>query len=143
MVRLEFTIPGEPKGKGRPRFGRSGHAYTPHDTAAYENLVKLAFREAYPDMQPIAADVPIECFILAFYGIPKSASKKKHKAMYDGDLRPLKKPDSDNIIKIVCDALNNIAYDDDCQIVKVCLAKWYDTTPRVVVRLEYDDGKQD
>lgn len=141
VIERMFTIPGEPKGKGRPRLGRSGHAYTPHDTATYENLVKVCFREAYPDQKPIEPGVQIECLILAFYGVPKSASKKKHHDMLNGEIRPMKKPDADNVIKIVCDALNGIAYHDDSQIVRVTLSKWYDTTPRVVCKLRYNDGE--
>lgn len=140
-MELNFIIPGEPKGKGRPRLGRSGHAYTPHETAAYENLVKMCFRGKHPDHVPIASDIPVECTILAFYGIPKSVSKKKHSQMLDDVIRPLKKPDADNIIKIICDALNGIAYHDDAQIVKVTFIKAYDDTPRVFCALRYDNGE--
>ena len=38
MAHAEFTVPGEPKGKGRVRVTRTGHAYTPKDTEIYENL---------------------------------------------------------------------------------------------------------
>lgn len=140
-MELTFTIPGEPKGKGRPRLGRSGHAYTPHDTASYENLVKVCFKDKYPDEAPIETGTEVECLILAFYGIPKSVSKKNREKMLDGQIRPVKKPDADNIIKIVCDALNGIAYHDDSQIVRVTLAKWYSDTPRVMCKLRYDDGE--
>ena len=44
MTYLEFTVDGEPVGKGRPRFTRNGHAYTTEKTADYEQLVKLYFR---------------------------------------------------------------------------------------------------
>lgn len=140
-MELKFVIPGEPKGKGRPRFGRSGHAYTPHDTATYENLVKTCFKDQYPDHIPVAPGIPIKCYILAYFGIPKSTSKRKRMQMAIDLIRPLKKPDADNIIKIVCDALNGIAYYDDAQIVEVILEKMYDDTPRVFCRLEYEDGE--
>ena len=42
----------------------------------------------------------------------------------------------DNIEKIICDALNKIAYDDDCQIICVLKAKWYDEVPRVEFKLK-------
>lgn len=41
-----FVVPGKPQGKGRPRFTRSGHTYTPDSTAEYEERVKLAYRQA-------------------------------------------------------------------------------------------------
>ena len=139
---IRFVIPGEPKGKGRPRLGRSGHAYTPHDTANYENLVKVCFRDNYPDHIPIDPSVGVKAEIKAFYSIPKSASKKKRLGMQIGFVRPLKKPDCDNIAKIVCDALNGIAYHDDSQIYEMTVQKHYSDTPSVTVRLEYSDGTE-
>lgn len=145
-MELTFTIPGEPKGKGRPRLGRSGHAYTPHDTAVYENLVKVCFRDEYPGHEPLAADVPVRAVINAYYSMPKSASKRKQMSMLWGWLRPVKKPDCDNIAKIVCDALNGIVYYDDSQIVELTVIKKYAETPQVDVKIEAlkneDDGKQ-
>ena len=138
---IEFTIPGEPKGKGRPRLGRSGHAYTPHDTAAYENLVKVCFSEAYPDHEPLSSDIPVTAYIRAYYKIPKSTSKKKYLAMIIGSLYPLKKPDLDNIAKIICDALNGIAYYDDAQVRKMIIEKYYSKDPRVDVRFEWENDE--
>lgn len=48
MEKAKFTVYGEPKGKGRPRFNtKTGHAITPKDTVSYENLVKLEWQTAY------------------------------------------------------------------------------------------------
>ena len=48
MKKAKFTVYGEPKGKGRPRFNtKTGHAITPKDTVSYENLVKLEWQTAY------------------------------------------------------------------------------------------------
>lgn len=137
---IRFTIPGEPKGKGRPRLGRSGHAYTPHDTTVYENLVKLCYRDEYPDEGEIARkDEPVKVLIWAYYQIPKSVSKKTRMAMQMDDIRPSKKPDCDNIAKIICDALNGIAYYDDSQICELSVIKHYSETPRVEVKIEYGE----
>lgn len=135
-----FTVAGEPKGKGRPRLGRSGHAYTPKDTAVYENLVKVCFQGKYPDHKPLDPDVPVKATIQAYYSIPKSTSKKKRIDMIMGFLRPLKKPDCDNIAKIICDALNNIVYHDDSQICELTVSKKYSDFPNVTVRMEWEDG---
>ena len=138
---ITFVVPGEPKGKGRPRLGRSGHAYTPHDTAVYENLVKLCFIDKYPDHIPLEPGIPVTVRIEAYYQIPKSASKKKQFAMLMGDISPLKKPDCDNIAKIICDALNKLIYTDDSQIRKLEVEKYYGDTPKVNVRMEWPDGE--
>lgn len=73
--------------------------------------------------------------ITAYYKIPKSASKKKAYEMSSGKIVPTKKPDIDNIIKIVADALNGIAYYDDKQIISVYAKKAYSETPGVNVRI--------
>lgn len=139
---ISFTIPGEPKGKGRPRLGRSGHAYTPHDTAAYENLVKLCFKERYPEHVPLEPGIEVTAEINAYYSIPQSASKRKKSDMIMEFIRPTKKPDLDNIAKIVCDGLNQIVYHDDSQIVDLHVKKYYSNIPYTVVRMEWDDGEQ-
>lgn len=133
---IEFTILGEPKGKGRPRFNtRTGHAITPKDTVNYETLVKMeyvnqtdAFR--FPD------DAMLDMRILAFYSIPASKSKKTKEQMRKGVLRPTKKPDMDNVVKIIADSLNKIAYRDDTQIVDCQCRKFYSDRPRVVVKIQ-------
>ena len=81
-------------------------------------------------------DAPIDIIITAFLGIPKSASKRKQMLMTSGALFPMKKPDLDNVMKIVCDALNGIAYKDDAQIVnaKIC-KRWSSEMPSVWVTI--------
>ena len=130
-----FEIPGEPKGKGRPRFTRNGRTYTPEQTAVYENLVKVMFMQAYPDTQPIPQGTPCTARLTAFFPIPQSAGKKKSADMESGSIRPTKKPDTDNIAKIVLDALNGLAYHDDSQVVDLTVIKTYSREPRVEVEI--------
>jgi Holliday junction resolvase RusA-like endonuclease len=73
--------------------------------------------------------------ITALFSIPKSASKKLQEKMLSGAVRPTKKPDCDNIIKAVLDALNGVAYYDDSQVVKICIRKRYDTNPRTIIEI--------
>ena len=134
-MEIKFTVPGEPKGKGRPRFAPStGHAYTPRDTVIYENLVRTEFQAAakgrkFPD------DMALDLRIIAYYSIPKSDSRKKRKQKLCGILRPSKKPDMDNVVKAVADSLNGFAYHDDTQIVDCQVRKFYSETPRIVVTI--------
>lgn len=130
-----FTVPGEPCAKGRPRFSRQGQfvrTYTPAKTANYENLVVLEYQNAGGKM----LDGMIAMTIKAFYPIPKSTSKKQRSRMVNGIIRPTKKPDTDNILKIVADALNGIAYKDDSQIVTSHIEKWYSDEPHIDVNIE-------
>lgn len=135
-MRTEFCVYGEPQGKGRPRFSTYGGKVTtrtPDKTVLYENLVVTEYRsqsgKRFPD------DAMLDVRIIAYYGIPKSASKKKRQAMLDKKIRPTKKPDFDNIGKVICDSLNGIAYHDDAQIVDSQVRKFYSDTPRVVVSI--------
>lgn len=128
-----FVIPGEPCGKARPRVVRNGsftRAYTPEKTVAYENLVKLEYQR---QCNGCWFDGPVNVSIIAFFGIPASVSKKKAKGMQAGSVLPTKKPDCDNIGKIICDALNGVAYKDDAQVVRLTIAKRYETIPNVYV----------
>ena len=134
-MKLKFVVPGEPKGKARPRVTQNGCAYTPKETVQYENLVKMEYhrqcgRSRFND------DAPLDVRIAAYYSIPKSVSKKKKQLMRDRQLRPMKKPDTDNVVKIVLDSLNGIAYHDDVQVVDCQVRKFYSDEPRVVVIIQ-------
>lgn len=138
-MRVKFTILGEPAGKGRPRFSTvTGTAVTPEKTARYENLVKVEYRRQCGDTF-FPEKHPLSILIYAFYGIPKSTSKKKTQAMLNGEIRPVKTPDYDNVAKIVSDSLNKIAYHDDAQIVDCIVRKFYSDRPRVVVFIDSVD----
>lgn len=133
---MKFTIPGEPCGKARPRVVRNGncsHTYTPERTVNYENLVKLEYQRQCGNACITEGGVHMR--IIARFSIPSSASKRKASAMACGTIRPTKKPDCDNIVKIICDALNGIAYKDDAQVVSVTIDKIYDIMPSVAVEI--------
>ena len=133
MAEIRFTVLGEPKGKGRPRFNtHTGHAITPKDTVNYESLVRFEYAQQtegfrFPD------DAMLDMRIMAYYSIPQSKSKKVKAAMKNHEIRPTKKPDMDNVVKIIADSLNQVAYRDDTQIVDCQCRKFYSEQPRVEV----------
>lgn len=139
----EIVIDGEPVGKGRPKFARQGNyvkTYTPEKTAEYENLIQTVYRltaknEQYQTVY-FPADTPVSVHIRAFYGIPKHTVKAKSEEMLSGRIVPLKKPDLDNICKIVCDALNGIAYADDKQIAELSCRKFYSRNPLIEITIK-------
>ena len=124
-MKVSLTIEGEVVGKGRPRFatikGRA-IAYTPKKTSDYENYIKVLYTS---QVRHNFGDSPIRMAIKVNKSIPKSVSKKKHEAMLSGSIRPVTRPDLDNYYKLVADALNKIAYDDDSQIVTCEISKYY------------------
>ena len=132
MEQIKFEIPGKPFGKQRPRMTKAGMAYTPKETTSYENLIKRACQDSKGGLY-FDAEQPIGLGIKAYYPIPASTSKKAKIAMLNGQMLPTKKPDCDNITKIVADALNGIAYHDDKQIVINVIEKHYAEEPRVEV----------
>lgn len=127
---IKFDILGEPVAKGRPRVTRWG-CHTPKKTVNYENLVKLSFMQA---KQP-KLDGMLSMIVDLYFKIPKSVSKTKRQQMIDGEIRPQKKPDLDNCLKAISDALNDLAYDDDKQIVHVSVSKYYSEEPRAEVKI--------
>lgn len=132
---IQFTVPGEPVGKGRPRVVRNNgftRTYTPEKTASYENLVKLEFQRQGGRM---LKDGPVKVWINADFGIPRSVSKRKREAMIAGHIRPTKKPDADNIAKVICDALNGLAWHDDSQVVMLHVEKRFAEEPEVYVTI--------
>lgn len=143
---IEFTIPGEPRGKSRPRVVRlkngASTSYTPDKTVAYEELARQRFRQQWPSGElPFPDKTPVCVMITACFSIPKSASKKARASMIDGRISPTKKPDVDNVIKIVLDALNGFAWHDDAQVVLLQVTKEYtEHEPFVRVQVtEYQD----
>lgn len=101
-----------PIAKGRPRMTRRGHCYTPEKTKTFENLLRYEARAQYPY-------VPLEgaLQIVVHFFLPKPKSCKR--------AFPTVKPDTDNLLKAVCDALNGVIWKDDAQIVDMRAVKHY------------------
>ena len=62
--------------------------------------------------------------------------KAEKEAALRGEIKPTGKPDADNILKAILDALNEFAYDDDRYIYKVTIERIYDENPRTEVRIK-------
>jgi Holliday junction resolvase RusA-like endonuclease len=136
MPKITFTVPGVPRGKGRPRAAKRGkfiQLYTDAKTEAYENRILVFFKQAVPGHQPIPKGVAITVRMEALFPIPAGYSKKRKKDCYEY----LGKPDSDNMIKCL-DALNAVAWVDDSQIWKAELEKRYtNAEPRLDIAIEW------
>lgn len=136
MSGLAFTIPGDPRGKGRPRATTiSGHArmFTDSKTASYENLVKLAASRALGGREPL--DCPLTVVVTVRMTPAASSSAKKRAAMLSGAIAPTKLPDLDNVVKAVLDGCNKVAFRDDALVVSLIARKQYAATPGVDVEI--------
>ena len=130
----EFEVPGKIIGKGRPRVNScTGNVYTPTRTKDYETLVEQYFLLKYPRFKPFEGRVQVE--INALFEVPKSTKKSDRELMLENKVNPTKKPDIDNIVKIILDAMNGIAFKDDTQITKLFVEKTYSTSESVKIKI--------
>ncbi len=132
-MKVHLIVPGDPVGKGRPRFTRSGIAFTPAKTRNHEAYIRALFVAKYPGFELL--DGPLEMEIVVCFPIPKSATKKRRQDMLWQREMPTKKPDVDNLVKVFADALNGLAYRDDSQIVSLAIVKQYSNTPQTEVKV--------
>lgn len=139
MKQVVFIVKGEPKGKGRPRFTKSGHVYTPDGTSSYETLVGFSYRNSARGYKFTS---PVRVTVRAFHKPPKGKSKRVVEDMLNGRILPTKKPDADNVAKIVLDGLNKVAWEDDTQVVEMMVIKRYAEEPMVAVTIEEIDAQR-
>ena len=132
MRKTELFFPFEPKPKGRPRFTRNGHAYTPKATYDYEKQIKDYYKEKTTDFY----DGPIKIRLVFYLPIPKSVSKKKQALMESGSIKCVVNKDIDNLEKSLLDSLLKVAYLDDKLITQLSAAKKYASEENVGTYLE-------
>lgn len=139
---VRITLPGAPRGKGRPRSRiaatKTGQqfvqVYTDSDTRKYENALGFAAMAAMRGRKPF--DCPLEVTVVAYFDVPKSWSKTKTDSALLGRIRPVTKPDADNIEKSALDACKSIAFADDSQVVDVHTQKFYSLSPRLEITIK-------
>ena len=136
---VTYLVEGNPVGKGRPKFARRGNfvsTYTPTKTRDYEDLIKEAARKAMGSNEVLETPVTVAIYITV--PIPQSYSKKRTEACLSGSERPIKKPDIDNVAKCFLDAMNEIVYKDDTQVLTLHITKVYGTVGMVEVMIKED-----
>lgn len=140
---VNFFVPGNPQGKGRPRF-TNGHAYTPKKTVEYEGLIAARYWKALAESGKTLTDkarlANIRIAIEAIYPVAESDSKKTKEEKIAGIIRPKNKPDIDNVAKAVLDALNAFAYYDDSQVYRLEIMKRYGEEPGLYVLVIHETG---
>ena len=129
--RLTFEVPGPVYGKGRPRFVRStGRAYTPADTVTAESWVRTCALNA--GATPLEG--PLSLTVHVRVQIPQSWSQKKRSEALGSPTTG--KPDLDNIVKLIGDSLNGIAWADDRQVAALWTTRRYAETPGATIIIE-------
>lgn len=159
-TRLVITVPGEPKSQDRrtrqlrAKDGRvfSGTYLLPETRKWREAILATARR--HPDFPREPWDGPVRVSIEAFFERPKYLLAKKHPR---GEIRKNTKPDADNLVKAVLDALTppratrvtteaeravlrkGYLWIDDGQVHLGTVDRWYhgiDSGPGVIITIE-------
>lgn len=104
LVLARFTVNGEPVSKARSRFTKGGHSYTPRGTRTAELAVERSYRLA-------TNAVPDGTGAFGVIGIFFSATRQRR--------------DVDNMLKLILDGLNGVAWVDDNQVLEVSGRKEY------------------
>lgn len=122
FITLVFHV--EPVAKGRPRIARSGHAFTPQKTRNAEKAIKTLALVEMKKQKKEPFDCPVAVAIEFIMQKPKKPSKD-----YPS------RSDLDNYAKLVCDALNEIVWSDDSQIVDLYLTKRWGDESQITVQV--------
>lgn len=133
-MKYKFEIKEKAIGKQRPRYSSKTHRmYTPTKTSTFEEKVKWAFKSKY-NIETKLSTKPFKAKIIAVFEPTKSLSQKKKEELLYSEYT--KKPDADNIAKIILDSLNELAYKDDNQVAELLVLKQYGDENRIIVELE-------
>ena len=119
---MKIFVSGEPIAQPRVKVSTKGgfaRAYTErdHPIHAYKQAIRLAYINAGGEV----LEGPVEIRIVCWFDRPKGHSKKQRQHQEP----KTKKPDLDNVGKAILDALNEIAYNDDGQVYRLTVEKWY------------------
>lgn len=126
---IEIVILTKPVPKGRPKFSfRSGHAYTPTKTRNAENLIALEIKRQFKGK---AREGGVKLQLMFIYKTPATMKHQIGKPK-------MTKPDLDNLIKLFCDAANEILWVDDNQIYSVCAIKAWGEHDEIRARIYFD-----
>lgn len=128
---VKFTVFGDPVPKERPRTVK-GHTYTPERTRRHEEKIALVYKSRYHG-DGFESGEPLRLVVDAYFKIAKGDSRVVKEGKLSGEIRPTIRPDADNVLKTVQDALNGLAYKDDSQIVESLARKWYSDEPRTEI----------
>lgn len=138
---VRFEVPGKPMGKPRHRRGRNkktGQVFEHPDPKGqqYEGRIADCFLAACGE-RPVPHDGPVCMTIDAYFPAPKSKPKWWHERLSVTGIQCMSRPDADNIVKVVCDALQHIAFSEDAHVTSVMASKWHSERPRLEVELRF------
>lgn len=133
---MKIEVLGKPQGKARPRFYH-GHAVTPKETKEYEKRIALIYRLSGGKCLTKNADEPVRVNVTMVFTPMKSDTKRVREDKLAGKIAATKKPDNDNCLKVVQDALQGgIAFHDDKQVVDSRVTKVFGEEEKLIIEVE-------
>jgi Holliday junction resolvase RusA-like endonuclease len=128
----QLFVKGIPKAQPRPRMATNGHVYNPDTADAWKGEIKAAFMGC---RRPAITE-PVYLQVTFFMPVPKGMNLKKKDPRY---MPHTKKPDTDNLLKAVMDALTEAGVlRDDAIVFKTEATKWYATSEETGARIEIE-----
>ena len=132
---FHFTIFMLPKASPRPRYSSKGHMF--YVKGASDN--KKIFQEAMKDSDFPIINTPMKFCCTSYLPIPNTMKKHEKILAEMGLIRPISKPDFDNLAKTYSDMIQGIVMTDDALIVEGISRKYYSCKPRIEIIIEYMD----
>jgi len=149
---VSFWIPGTPMPKARhrdiPVWTKGGklkivvrggkefpimNRYTDPKTKAYEKLIANTAKKAMYGRSPTRKPVRMDTII---YNKPADSTPAwKMELICSGRLGNVSRPDHTNVVKAIEDGMNEIVYNDDCQIIESTTQKRYSEKEGVLVSI--------
>jgi Holliday junction resolvase RusA-like endonuclease len=123
-----FTVEGTPKVQKQTQWNRK-RGYDPSSLDRKQIIWQIS---PYAPKEPLEG--AIEMDVVFYMPMPK-VSRIKTRAMINGSVYPIVRPDIDNMAYILTNAMKGIYYRDDSQIVDLSLRKRYAENPRTVVKV--------
>lgn len=135
------TVFMTPFAKERPRFAGmlpngAPHMITPKSTHDNEAIVRDAWIKVYGERPLYERGRALKIQICFYFPPRKILTADEFELLKHGRLPHTTKPDTDNLVKLVLDALNGTAWVDDSAITEVRAWKFYTLKePRVVIKV--------
>lgn len=126
---ISFFVPGKPQALKRHRTNKG----RPYDASASDKADFLAKAMAHRPKTPWSG--PLQLWVISIHPRPKYHYRSNGELGKKAVDKHTTRPDADNLLKFVCDALNGVFFGDDAQIWKAVVMKTYGDTPGVWVEL--------
>lgn len=133
FIVMNFTHYGEPKGQPRARMSTKLNIMFDGSKSLRQTILEQVMAKMPKNFKPTSNY--IECDITFYLNTPKGFSKRDTLLAELGIVKPTKKPDIDNLQKLIFDSLNKVLYADDSSVVTCNARKLYSCKPRTEISL--------